>query len=175
MPLSSRASTSTLFALPSLYTLLFGHLLGVGLEIGLLVHRVDLARLMIVFIWEILPTTDPASVMFPPVFLEGERRIGDPPRRFPHSSTGWCSPPLQLVLPMLLRVMRHKRKEMRFIMIFPGHTLDAGNFQTPAVIILDLSMMSISAAIMVLMILTALDMRFIFGVELQFYAHVLDD
>ena len=174
MPLSSRASTSTLPTLPSLYTLLFGHLLGVGLEIDLFVLRVDLARLMIVFVWEILPITDPASVMFPPVFLEGERRIANPERRIPHSSMGWYSPPLRLVLPMLLRVVRHKRKVMRFLVILSGPTLAPGIFRTPAAIISHLSMMSVFAAIMVPMIVMVFNMRFIFGVELPFDTQVLD-
>ena len=39
-----------------------------------------------VFVWEILPINDLASVIFPPVFGEGELRIADPPRQFPHSS-----------------------------------------------------------------------------------------
>ena len=60
-------------------------------------------------------------------------------------------------------------------MIFSGHTSAPGIFLTPAAIILDLSMMSIFAAIMVPMIVTALNMRFVFGVELQLDAHVLND
>ena len=132
---------------------------------------VDLARLMIVFVWEILPITNPASFMFPPVFLEGERLIAVPPRRFPHFSTGWRSSPLQLVPSMLLHVVSHKCKELRFLMIFPGHALTPGRpstiFRTPAGIILDLSMMSIFAAIMVPMIVTVFNIRFVFGVELQ--------
>ena len=68
------------------------------------------------FVWIHL-ITDPASVMFPPVFLEGDQQIADPPRWFPRSSTGWCSPPLTLILPMLLHVVPHKRKEVRFLVI----------------------------------------------------------
>ena len=76
---------------------------------------------------------------------------------------------------MLLHVVRHKRKEVRFLMIFSGHTLAPGILRTPAAIILDLSMMSIFAAIVVPMIVTVCNMRFLFGVELQIDAHVLDD
>ena len=130
---------------------------------------------MIVFVWKILSITDPPSVTFPPVFLEGERRIADPPRPFPHSSTGWCSPPLRLVLPMLLRVVRHKSKDVHFLMIFSGHNLASGIFRTPAAIASDLLMMSIFSVIMVPMIVTILNMRFIFEVEIQFNAHGLDD
>ena len=162
MPWSSRASSSTLPTRPSLSTLLFGHLLGVGLEVTLLVLRSDVPHLMIVFVWEIIPITDPASLMFPPVFLGGERQIADLPRRFPHSPTAWCPRPLPLVLPMLLRVVRNKRKEMRFLMILPGRTLASSILPTPASVILDLSMMSIFAAIMVPMIVTVFNMRFVF-------------
>ena len=76
---------------------------------------------------------------------------------------------------MLLRVLRRKSKEVRFYMIFWGHTLAPGVSRTPAAIILDLSMMSIFAVIMVFMIVTVFNMRFVFAVELQFDAHVLDD
>ena len=76
---------------------------------------------------------------------------------------------------MLLPVVRHKPKEVGVLIILPGHTLAAGIFRTPVAIILDLSMMSIFAAIMVPMIVTVFNMRFVFGVDLQFDAQVLDD
>ena len=120
MPLSSIESTSTLSPPPSLYTLLVGHLLRLGFVVSFFLLRVDLARLVIVFVWEIVPIAESASVMFPPVLSEGEQGIANPARRFPLSSTGWGSPPLGLVLPMLIHVVSHKHKEVRFLMILLG-------------------------------------------------------
>ena len=44
------------------------------------------------------------------------------------SYVGRCPTPLRLVLPWLLRVVRQERKEMRFLMIFPSHTVAPGIF-----------------------------------------------
>ena len=94
---------------------------GLGSPLVLLVH---LARSVVVLLGSLFPITDPAPTMFSPVLGKAQRGTSNSPRLL--SLTGWCFPPLVLVMTIRFRFVGHKREEVCIFMTSPSHVLRAG-------------------------------------------------
>ena len=155
-----------------------------GLEVCPLVLLVHLARFVVVLMGWPFPIADLAPTLFPPVLDEAQRGISNSPRLL--SLTGWCFPPLALVMTIRFRVVGHEREEVCIFMIFPSHVLPAGrrlpilgpwiltSVSTDGWIFLDGAIIPIVAALAMPMAVTVLNVSLVFGIKLQFHAHVLD-
>ena len=125
--------------------LLFGLLLGVGCEVGLLVRLIHLAPTVVVCMVVSLAITDPAPVVLSSVLPERERWVPDPPRSF-SVLPGSHLAPYGLILPIVLHVVRHEREEMGLLIILPGPVVLANSttiLRRVGRVLLDLPMMAV--------------------------------
>ena len=122
--------------------------------------------------------------MFPPALGEAQRGISNSPRLL--SLTGWCFPPLGLVMTIRFCVVGLERKEVCIFMIFPSHVFPAGrrlsilgpwiltSVSADGWIFLDGAIIPIIPALAIPMAVTVLNVSLVFGIKLQFNAYVLD-
>ena len=122
--------------------------------------------------------------MFLPVLGKAQRGIPNSPRLL--SLTGWCFPPLALVMTIRFRVVGYKREEVCIFMIFPSHVHPAGqrlsilgpwiltSVSADGWIFSDGAMIPIVAALAIPIAVTALNVSLVFGIQLRLHAHVLD-
>ena len=122
--------------------------------------------------------------MFPPVLGKAQRGVSNSPRLL--SLKGWCFSPLALVITIRFCVVCHKREEVCILMIFPSHVLPARqrlsilrpwtltSIFANGLIFLDLTINPIVAALATPNAVTVINVSLVFGIELQFHAHVLD-
>ena len=88
------------------------------------VSHLDGMGFVVVLMGSPLPIADPTPTMFPPVLAKAQQGIPNSPRLL--SLTGWCFPPLALVMTVRFRVVGHKREETCIFTIFLCHVLPAG-------------------------------------------------
>ena len=169
---------------PFRQSLLLGDFFRVGLEVCPLVLLLHFARFVVVLMGLPFAMADSAPTMFSPVPGKAQRGISNSPGLL--SLTGWCFPPLALVMTIRLRVVGHKRDEVCILMIFLSHVLPPGRpfpilgpwTLTPSIanylILLDLAIILIVAALAIPMAVTVLNVSFVFGNKLQVHTHVLD-
>ena len=155
-----------------------------GLELCPLVLLVHLARFVVVLMGSPFPITDPAPTMFLPVLGEPQREISHSPWLL--SLTGWCFPPLALVMTIRLCVVGHKREEVCIFMIFRSHVLPAGrrlsihgpwiftSVSADCWIFLDGAGIGILAAFTIPIAVTVLNVSLVLQIKVQFDTHVLD-
>ena len=122
--------------------------------------------------------------MFPPLLGKAQRGISNSPQFV--FLTGWCFPPLGLVMTIRFHVAGHEREEMCILMTFPSQVLPVGrrlsilgpwtltSIFANGLIFVDLAIILIVAALAIPIALTVLNVSLVFGFKLQFHAHVFD-
>ena len=119
------------------------------------------------------------GIMFLPVLGKAQRGISNSPRLL--SLTGWCFPPLALVMTIHFCVVGHEREDVCIFMIFPSYVLPAArrlsilgpqrftSVSADRWIFLDGAIIPIVPALAIPMAVTVLNVSFVFGIYLQLH------
>ena len=153
---------------------------------GVQAHSTNLhfARFVAVLMGLPFPIADPVPAMFLPVVGKYQREISNSPRLL--SLTGWCFPPLGLVITIRFGVVGHGDEEVCVVIILPSHVLPAERHvsivrpwmltlvSANGWIFLDFMRIWSVPALAIIMAVTILKVSFVVGIQLQLHSHVLD-